>query len=367
MKKIFALVIILSLCFTMLCSCKKKDNDEIEVPIYDISSHAFKTHTVKPESFEDVFFAKGSIGYLNVTAIKFSGNDGVIYSVYKNVGDTVKQGETILTITNSEVSSEYESQKTKVELARLNLEGLKQSGASVYEIQSAEADYKIEQVKLEDKKNALDAYTIKAPFDGVIQNLCDSAKGVSVSKGTNLCTIAEADSLCVYFNGDGTKNFRYGQQVTVTCDKNTATGKVVSTPSDAPNGSNGNSAKAVVISLDNVDLKTWVDVNKVAANIGAIKDKNLTNPTLMSNADIKLVKDSRENVLTVPKSAVAYKNEQPYVYVYKNGAKIQTFVETGLITSTTVEVTKGLIEGDEVILGSEASSNLTFDPAQAPQ
>ena len=359
MKKIVWLAVMIVLSTFMLSACKKEKNEKIELPIYDIENHAFETHKVELSDIEDKYIAKASIGYLEVKALTFSGQNGVVYSISCKAGDTVKKGDSLITVTNSSLTNDYDSQKNKVELARLKVESLKQSGADSFAIKNAEADYEIEKINLSKIENKLTDYTIKAPFDGVIQNLCETTQGMSVNSGTILCTIAKSDSLCVYFNSDGMDNFRFGQDVTVTCGENTANAKVVSVPSDSPNPSRWNSANAVIFKLENTDLKTWVDVNKEVANIGSILDKNLTSPTLIANAEVVLIKDSRQSVMTVPTSAIAYKNERPYVYVYKNATKIQTFIETGLITASTAEVTKGLAIGDEVILSTASSSHNT--------
>lgn len=358
MKKATVLFTVIILMCTLLCSCKDDERLDIAQMVYDFSENALKTETVKLDNIEDVFLAKGSIGYFNVRTVNFNGSGGVVTSVSCKAGDKLKSGDTIAVITDAELNGRYENAKNNTELARLAIESKRQSGANSFEINDAEADYEIEKIKLNKIEKELEDYTVKAPFDCVVQNLLEVQVGDSVRSDQPICVVADTSSLCVYYGGDGTDNFRFGQGVTISCKDNSAVGRVVSAPCDAPKKSGESSADYVVFSI-NADLIKWVDVTKQAADINAIRDKSLTSPTSIAIADIKLVKDYRENVPTVPASAVSYKGDRAFVNVLKNGNKIQTFVETGLATASKAEIISGVNEGDVVILGTTKSATPT--------
>ena len=78
MKKIVWLAVMIVLSTFMLSACKKEKNEKIELPIYDIENHAFETHKVELSDIEDKYIAKASIGYLEVKALTFSGQNGVV-------------------------------------------------------------------------------------------------------------------------------------------------------------------------------------------------------------------------------------------------------------------------------------------------
>ena len=66
--------------------------------------------------------------------------------------------------------------------------------------------------------------------------------------------------------------------------------------------------------------------------------------------------DSRENVLTVPSSAVQAQNDQQVVRVLTTGNQVEErVVETGLETDTETEITSGLQAGETVITGTAGS------------
>lgn len=83
-------------------------------------------------------------------------------------------------------------------------------------------------------------------------------------------------------------------------------------------------------------------------------------PEIFSNmtAQASIITQMKDNVLLVPSSAVQTQNEQSTVRVMKNGKVQQVDVETGLSSSTQVEIVSGLSEGDNVVT-SAISSNGT--------
>ena len=65
----------------------------------------------------------------------------------------------------------------------------------------------------------------------------------------------------------------------------------------------------------------------------------------------RIVLDSHPDALTVPRSAVLYSEEKPFVYVAEGGKAQRRDVTTGLSDDTQVEILKGLKVGESVIVG----------------
>lgn len=63
---------------------------------------------------------------------------------------------------------------------------------------------------------------------------------------------------------------------------------------------------------------------------------------------ICMVKESRENVLTVPIDAVMRDSTGSYVYVLENGKRLKRMVSTGLSDTISIEIVEGLMEGENV-------------------
>lgn len=79
-------------------------------------------------------------------------------------------------------------------------------------------------------------------------------------------------------------------------------------------------------------------------------------------ASIVIQTDRRDNVITVPSSAVQTVNGQSMVRVIRRGQITQTPVETGLVSDTETEITSGLSVGDTII--TSFSSNAGGNPGQ---
>ncbi len=71
-------------------------------------------------------------------------------------------------------------------------------------------------------------------------------------------------------------------------------------------------------------------------------------PGMTANASI--VVDQRNDVLTVPLRAIHTQGNQKFVTVQTNGKLVQQPVTTGLSNDQAVEITKGLQQGDVVVL-----------------
>lgn len=67
-------------------------------------------------------------------------------------------------------------------------------------------------------------------------------------------------------------------------------------------------------------------------------------------AVIVIVNDSREQVLTIPKTAIYKDSGVSFVYKYVDGQNVQTIIHTGMNSGVYVEVTDGLSEGDQIVL-----------------
>ena len=78
-------------------------------------------------------------------------------------------------------------------------------------------------------------------------------------------------------------------------------------------------------------------------------------PTMTARATI--YGDERTNVLVVPLAAVRTDKVGEYVYVIKNGKPERTSVTTGLTGETTIEIAKGLNEGDEIVVSGDVGSS----------
>lgn len=70
-------------------------------------------------------------------------------------------------------------------------------------------------------------------------------------------------------------------------------------------------------------------------------------------ARVKLVTDTKENVIVVPAAAVVVRNDTPYVFIVQNGTAVLCGVTLGLKVDDRQEITSGLNIGSEVIISGQ--------------
>ena len=66
-------------------------------------------------------------------------------------------------------------------------------------------------------------------------------------------------------------------------------------------------------------------------------------------AEVSFTAESAEDTIVLPRNAVIVKEDETYVYVVENGVAKKVIVETGIEAGETIEVTKGLKDGDDVV------------------
>lgn len=107
-----------------------------------------------------------------------------------------------------------------------------------------------------------------------------------------------------------------------------------------------------------VSIDTIGSVSSGVTTYPAVIKLDTQNPEIFSNmtASATIITQVKDNVLLVPTSAVQTQNEQPTVRVLKNGKVEQIDVETGLSSTTQIEISSGLSEGDTVVTSVISSS-----------
>lgn len=115
------------------------------------------------------------------------------------------------------------------------------------------------------------------------------------------------------------------------------------------------------ITLDAFPGKTFVgevsQINKIGTTTSGVVTYNIvvnfvSVPSGIApgmTASMTIQTDRRDDVITVPSSAIQNTNGQSTVRVLKNGQITQVPVETGLVSDTDTEITSGLAVGDTIV------------------
>ncbi|MGA9350910.1 MAG: efflux RND transporter periplasmic adaptor subunit [Anaerolineae bacterium] len=279
-----------------------------------------------------------------------------------DIGDQIAQAEAAVTQAEATVA-QAESQVAQAEAGVLQAEaGVLQAeaavaqaeanlaillqGASGEKITIAEAQVAQARISLEDAQDNLAKAALVAPFDGVVTEVYvtegEWASGLSVE-------LVDTGSLEVVLDMDEIDigAIAVGQPTIVILEAwpdEKLTGEVVSI---AP--------KAKVQS----EIVTY----QVHLSLQAGDLPILTGMT----ANAELVTANRENVLLVPNRAITADRQQGkyYVNLVQGDTRVKTEVTVGLRDNNFTEITSGLEEGDQLVIG-EVEEGFVFGPGQEP-
>ena len=209
------------------------------------------------------------------------------------------------------------------------------------------------QNSLADAKAALGNYYIYAPFSGVVGSV-SVKKGDTISSGTSAITFITQNQMTqISLSEVDITKIKVGNKVVLTFD--------------------AISGLSIAGKVTEIDTLGTVSQGVVSYNVKIMFDTqdDRIKPGMSVSANV--ITETRQNVLTVPNSAVKTKNGSSYVLVLNQKqdlanlsanqgftsavAPTQKTVEIGLSDSTNTEITSGLLEGDQVVVRTISSAS----------
>ena len=263
---------------------------------------------------------------------------GEITAVNFAVGDTVEEGQVLLTIHSDALDSlriQVDSAKIAMNDAQTALsrtQALFSTGAvSQQQLESAQSAAKSTKLAYENAQTQLNLQTgyteVKAPIGGVVETK-NAEVHAQASPAASICTISGANGMRISFGVTESvmKHLNLGDEVQVEKGIHTVTGSLTEV------GSKVSSVSGLY------DCK---------ASLSGAEEAGLTSG---SRAKLSLVSDQVKQVMAVPMSAVSYNDGVPFVYCLEDHHAVKKDLVTGLFDSEWIEVKEGLSAGDRLIL-----------------
>jgi HlyD family secretion protein len=176
---------------------------------------------------------------------------------------------------------------------------------------------------------------LTAPFDGVIARQ-DVEIGETVQANVPVITLISSNSFKVetFVSEIDVNKIQVGDAAEITLD-------------DQPN----KIFSAKITAIDPAEsLVGNVSNYKVTLNFS----ENIENLRSGVNANISVISKEKDGVLVVPQNAVFEESGKKYVYVLKNGLKLKTEVQAGILgKDNLIEIVSGLQEGDKLLVPSK--------------
>ena len=292
---------------------------------------------------------------------------GIIAEVYKEAGQTVKQGEVIAKVKVIPELGTLNSAESRVRLAEMNgrqaetnlerMEKLYQSklvSSEEYEqtllaakqareeLQAAKDNLEIVKEGITKNSASISSTLIRSTIDGLIMDVpINVGNSVIMSNtfndGTTIATVADMSDLIFRGNVDETEVGRIHEGIPVKITlgalqnmKFDATLEYISPKSTENNGANQFEIKAAISVPDSVTIRSGYS----------------------ANAEMEL--QHVDNALTIPESAVEFSGDSTFVYVLTDSVPTQKFerrqIVTGISNGIDTEVKEGL-ENNELVRG----------------
>lgn len=322
---------------------------------------------------------------------------GVVAKVFVKDGDTVKQGQTLATITLDQIAEQKATQAYSSYLSAKNSQASAQASQLSLESQmwqanqtfinkagtpglpindptyietnrdwlAAELKYKQQREVLAQSQSSLTAAwlsyqqsspNIIAPINGMLT-------GFALQPGTVIATTTTSSTT--------------SQSATKIATITTTASPIISlnlTEVDVPKIKIGNKA---TITFDAYPDKTYTG-SVVSIDKSGVSSSGVTNyPTIIKldtaaeellpsmAASASIITNTKDNVLMVPTAAIQTETGGSTVRILKNGVPESVSVETGLSSDTQIEIISGLNEGDEVVTSVTGGNTLRTNSTSA--
>ncbi len=324
---------------------------------------------IKRENLELFVDMKGTVAANNVTKIGLDVNLSVD-NVYFKAGDFVKKGDIIVKFSDYQKSDISEKRALLVvKNAQLrNLEKQQELGADVNQkIQEVKGEINGLELEVKDEmKNAvLVQRTVRSPFDGYIVKI-NAVKGGIVNKNEPIVVLAKKNDLKIVsesMTDEKIKNLGIGNMAEVSLfrrkNKKAGEEKMLEELVEIKNdkGKEGfqnrdNKGNLDLFSERKVIEAELFKINKVV-NMNVLEFLPISFKDLFLNeqVDICVIYRKKENVLTVSKKAIIFKNQKSYIYLIdKNNLVREREVFVGVDNGEKIEIFgMNIEEGMEIV------------------
>ena len=324
---------------------------------------------IKRENLELFVDMKGTVAANNVAKIGLDVNLSVD-NVYFKAGDFVKKGDIIVKFSDYQKSDISEKRALLVvKNAQLrNLEKQQELGADMNQkIQEVKGEIDGLELEVKDEmKNAvLVQRTVRSPFDGYIVKI-NAVKGGIVNKNEPIVVLAKKNDLKIVsesMTDEKIKNLGIGNMAEVSLfrreNKKAGEEKTLEELVEIKNdkGKEGfqnrdNKGNLDLFSERKVIEAELFKINKVV-NMNVLEFLPISFKDLFLNeqVDIRVIYRKKENVLTVSKKAIIFKNQKSYIYLIdKNNLVREKEVFVGVDNGEKIEIFgMNIEEGMEIV------------------
>lgn len=347
MHKLLLIIIII----TGLFSCQQDGTKEIGKTTSKISSSKENNiptvSVVHPTllSFDGEIKITGTAAPNKIVKVHAM-ESGVISWIKSDIGDYVKQGQTIALLNNPGISREIKEAEINISYKKKTYDRLMQiwdktpALTHISVLEKAEGEYKIAQSKITSLKDRSNYLSIRAPFSGIVskryvekgtllQNALDQSSSSPVIELIDLSTIR----LVVYLPESDVAYVKKGTPVNVIFPE--LGGPIINAKVTRTSGSLDAMSKTLLLEID-------------------LQNRNRAiKPGMFAEVTIELKNESE--VLSLPHMSSVIERNSLFVYVVKDGIVKLTPIKKGLENTTRFQIISGISKDDLVIISGKSS------------
>lgn len=337
------LIILFTSCIPLFfvgCNASQEPAEDQAVNTSDISVPNVKVVHPERRNFEAESNVIGTaMPYKQVEVMAME--SGYITKMHKDIGDRVKKGEVIASLSNPEINRMLEAAKAEFEAKEatwIRLASIKDKSPTLTTaqmVEEAESAFKIAKANYDNIKDRMGFLRVKAPFNGVItKRFMD--EGALVQNGINnpsAAPIFEVQDLSVIRlevqvpDVDATAA-QTGTRVMVTFPE--MAGKAFPATISRTSGALSSASKTMQaeIDLENAD--------------------GMLRPGMY--AEVKIQLNSRQNVVSLPMSALVFHQDAEFLWVVKDSIATRMELRRGLSNRNYFEVLNAEIDSATTVV-----------------
>lgn len=281
--------------------------------------------------------------------------------LYVSVGDKVKKGDVLLTMSSKSLEDEidsYTEQKEKAQLEKIhynNRTAIDNEEDNSIAIARCDQDINVATGYLTELESKKENLTIRADEDGEVIDISDQAISGTMSNTDGLLTIASGDDT-YFLETEEKTTLSVGQIVT-------STNKLLRYDMVVTNVEKSSAGTKVYFKILGIEGKVENEAELAASLVGmaspgdatetdALKDAQVSDreKIIVHGLTVPIAEETRKDVLYVASSAVTERDGRYYVFMIdEHGARVSREIKVESVLGEYAIITDGLVEGDEVL------------------
>lgn len=335
MKKILSFfgVFVVTTSILSGCSLLPKEESNVAPPLVKPQKQEYNLYKIVKKAIVDDEEGSATFVSSDTYSICFKDQGKRVNKIDVKVGDSVKNGQTLIESDQGSIATDIQMEEYNVEKQQIMYnEAKEKNNADATEL--ARLDLLMEQTKLQALKKQQADNLLTSPVDGVVSYVADLKQWDNVDPYKTLVTVSNPNKVFLQYQPSNTTRAKVGMKVNITYNNKTYIGTVISTPDSS-------TSTAKTSTTDDSSSNSYIKISMSDAIPGA---------KLNDTATISIIIESKASTIVVPKRAVKSIAGSYVVDLWDGKKKQEVTVKPGITDATEMEILSGLSEGQNAIL-----------------